>query len=133
MAEDYFDVWSVVLPPMGAAFAAFAVWLGARIVNRRERWAKHTAVWLSVAIISYLVSFGPASYLCSVEVISMAQFDRGYGPMLLMAAKHPRTIGDGIEAYAALWGGRDAAQEAITERWMTMTGWLKRLRDSDRR
>ena len=35
---------TIVLPALGVAFAAFCVWLGVRIVNRRERWAIRTAV-----------------------------------------------------------------------------------------
>jgi hypothetical protein len=30
----------ILLAVLGVAFAAFAVWLVERIVNRRERWAK---------------------------------------------------------------------------------------------
>jgi hypothetical protein len=34
------------IPVLGVAFAAFSVWLAVRIINRRERWAKRTAVVL---------------------------------------------------------------------------------------
>jgi hypothetical protein len=34
---------TILLPALAVAFAAFCVWLGVRIVNRRERWAKWTA------------------------------------------------------------------------------------------
>jgi hypothetical protein len=123
---------AVVLAIFGVAFAAFCVWLTVRIVDRRERWAKHTAVCLAVLIVIYLGSCGPALYLCSVAVISNDEFERGYGPMLFMAVKHPR-IGDGIVAYAALWGARDAAEELIVEHWMMMTGWNEKMRKADRR
>jgi hypothetical protein len=35
--------WSVI----GAAYAAIWIWLGIRLYNRRERWAKWTAVALA--------------------------------------------------------------------------------------
>jgi glucan phosphoethanolaminetransferase (alkaline phosphatase superfamily) len=35
---------TILLPTLAVAFAAFCVWLTVRIVNRRERWAKRTAV-----------------------------------------------------------------------------------------
>jgi len=37
---------SVVLPALGVTVAALCVWLAVRIINRRERWAKRTAVVL---------------------------------------------------------------------------------------
>jgi hypothetical protein len=33
---------TILLPTLAAIFAAFCVWLGVRIFNRRERWAKWT-------------------------------------------------------------------------------------------
>jgi hypothetical protein len=48
-------IWIVV----GAAFAASCIWLTVRIVNRRERWAKWTAVALVLAPVLYVVSSGP--------------------------------------------------------------------------
>jgi hypothetical protein len=35
---------SLVLPTLAIAFAAFCVWPGVRVYNRRESWAKWTAV-----------------------------------------------------------------------------------------
>ena len=40
------------------AFAAFAVWLTVRIINRRERWAKRAAVGL-VVLAMYPLGVGP--------------------------------------------------------------------------
>ena len=62
---------SIVLPALAVAFAAFCVWLTVRIINRRERWAKWTAVALLVgAPPLYLLSWGPTCWLAS----------RGYVP-----------------------------------------------------
>lgn len=35
---------TIVLAVLGVSFVAFAIWLTVRIFNRRERWAKRTAV-----------------------------------------------------------------------------------------
>jgi hypothetical protein len=40
---------AVALSIFGVAFAALCVWLTVRIINRRERWAKWTALGLVVA------------------------------------------------------------------------------------
>lgn len=52
---------------LGVAFAALCVWLGVRIFNRRERWAKRTAVIVLVPIL-YVASFGPACWIsCRIQ------------------------------------------------------------------
>ena len=47
-------IWIVV----GAAFAATCIWLTVQIVNRRERWAKWTAVALVLTPVLYVLSSG---------------------------------------------------------------------------
>lgn len=50
----------------GIAFAAFCIWLGVRVYNRRERWAKRTAVGIIIASpLFYVASFGPACWIAS--------------------------------------------------------------------
>jgi|GEM_PF-3047674 len=42
----------IMLPPsLGVALAAICVWLAVRIINRRERWARRTAVAIPFAIL----------------------------------------------------------------------------------
>jgi hypothetical protein len=53
---------TALLSTLAVAFAAFCVWLTVRIVNRRERWAKRTAVSLVVVLVGYPLSFGPAMW-----------------------------------------------------------------------
>jgi hypothetical protein len=55
--------WAVLVPGMGAAFMAFGVWLGVRIVNRRERWAKWTALAMAIVLFGYPLSMGPAWWI----------------------------------------------------------------------
>jgi hypothetical protein len=66
MSDDEFEIWSVILPTLAVAFAALCVWLGVRIFNRRERWAKRMALGLLVlALVMYPLSFGPAIRLAN--------------------------------------------------------------------
>jgi hypothetical protein len=46
---------SILIPALAVAFAAFCVWLGVRVYNRRERWAKWTAVGLTSILIPLTV------------------------------------------------------------------------------
>jgi thiol:disulfide interchange protein len=51
---------NTVLSALGLGFAAFAVWLVVRIVNRRERWAKRVAFGILVlALATYPFAWGP--------------------------------------------------------------------------
>jgi len=57
---------SIVFLTLGVACAAFCIWLAVRIVNRRERWAKWTAVGLLVGLpLMYVGSFGPACWIAA--------------------------------------------------------------------
>jgi hypothetical protein len=59
---------SIVLPALAVAFAAFCVWLGVRIINRRERWAKWTLAGLMVNVpLLYVSGFCVACWLGSAN------------------------------------------------------------------
>jgi hypothetical protein len=61
---------TIILPALAITFAAFCVWLTVRIVNRRERWAKRTALAV-VVLLGYPLSFGPACWFCSrLEIVT---------------------------------------------------------------
>jgi hypothetical protein len=53
----------IILLALAVAYAACAVWLTVRIVNRREKWAKRTAIALACLPIVYVLSFGPACWV----------------------------------------------------------------------
>jgi len=65
----------------GIAFAAFCVWLTVRIINRRERWAKWTAVGLIVAL-AYPLSFGPACWISERTKSGEKALSAAYQPIL---------------------------------------------------
>lgn len=51
--------WCVLV----VAYAALCVWLAIRFVNRRERWAKWTALAVALAPLIYALSSGPLTTL----------------------------------------------------------------------
>jgi len=88
---------SIVLPALTVAFAAFCVWLAVRIYNRRERWAKWTAVGMVVTIlVGYPLSFGPACWISSRMQPSGNVVSAIYWPFFL-----------------SMWQGPDITQEAL--------------------
>jgi hypothetical protein len=91
---------TIVLPALAVAFAAFCVWLGVRIVNRRERWAK----WTLAAVVGlpalYVVSFGPACWVMSR--VTDGRLPIGYFPIGLAGAYGPEFTRQAICSYAYL-------------------------------
>lgn len=51
-------------------FAACGIWLTVRIVNRRERWAKRTAIAMACLPILYVLSFGPACWMAAAPRVA---------------------------------------------------------------
>ena len=64
---------AIAVSIIGVAFAAFCVWLGVRIVNRKERWAKRTLAGTVALPVLYVASFGPACWLTSQVYIGGEQ------------------------------------------------------------
>ena len=94
---------SVLLPALGVAFAAFCVWLGVRIINRREWWAKRTAVGLVVALVLYPLSIGPVALLTEKKLLPTFPL-LIYWP-LVEASQTSEITYDALERYVELWTG----------------------------
>jgi hypothetical protein len=62
------------------AFTALCIGLGVRIINRRERWAKWTALAL-IAVAMYPASFGPACWIHHATGIGGPALARIYAPV----------------------------------------------------
>jgi hypothetical protein len=88
---------SMALVIMGVAFAALAVWLAVRIVNRRERWAK----WTAVALVAYPLSFGPAVWLAARGTIPETAVKCVYWPLLCQRVHLPNSWGAIIQWYGS--------------------------------
>jgi hypothetical protein len=98
----------LVLPAVAVALIAFYIWLTVRIVNRRERWAKRTALILGVLLIGYPLSIGPAGWLLNRDgtpfrfQLAALAF---YKPLRLAVSNAPRPARIAADQYCDLWIG----------------------------
>jgi hypothetical protein len=94
---------ATVLVIIGAAFAAFCIWLAVRIVNRREWWAKWTAAGLSV-VVAYPLSFGPACWISSRTGTGAVIVSIAYQPVIriIFEPSAPDLVVSSIMKYAEL-------------------------------
>jgi len=77
----------IVLPAIGVAFAAFAVWFTVRLVNRRGKVGRR--FWISAAVVvalGYPISFGPVCWLCSARMLPLAPVGYFYWPFVYRAS-----------------------------------------------
>jgi hypothetical protein len=105
-----------ILPTLAVAFAAFCVWLGVRIFNRRERWAKWTAVGLASLPLLYILSFGPACWWFTIPSGDSGNFPgtndplpsvrarQIYWPIGWVAVNGPHSLERVLAWYATLGG-----------------------------
>lgn len=101
---------AVIFPGLVVAFAAFALWLGVRIFNRRERWAKRTAIAVLVGSpLLYVLSFGPAVWLSGrgfffgTSMDGRRMFiDSFYTPILWTAADAPSWVRNAVQWWGSL-------------------------------
>ncbi len=101
---------NIILPVLAMVLAAFVVWLGIRIVNRMERWAKRTAIGLLVGLpLLYLLGFGPAVWLmgrgCDFgrSIDGRMEFvESFYWPILWSTAHAPTWLGNAVNWWGSL-------------------------------
>ena len=97
---------ALALPIFGVAFASTCVWLTVRVINRRERWAKWTAVVVIIAT-AYPLSFGPAFWSCSDNRGRVRQdwvgsvFLYAYRPIIYLYRQVPTGM---FDRYMGFWG-----------------------------
>jgi hypothetical protein len=109
---------SIVLPALPVAFATFCVWLGVRIFNRRERWAKWTAAGLVAGIIAspviYFLAVGPALALYMAGVLGEKAWDNFQYPIVLLGyyGAIPGSLCDWYASYLEWWA-RQGALRAV--------------------
>ena len=92
-----------ILGVLGAAVAAFAVWLSVRIISRRERRAIRLAVAL-IVLLAYPISVGPVLWMDLHGLTpAWAQDVPVYYPVQWMRENGPRPIREAINRYLAFW------------------------------
>jgi len=100
-------VMPIVLSVLAVAFAALCVWLTVRIVNRRERWAKWTAVAAVGPALLYVLSFGPGCWWASTRPgivppgATVRRVPGAYWPIGCLAIQSP-TLRNAANWYATL-------------------------------
>jgi hypothetical protein len=105
---------NIIVPALAVAFAAFCVWLGVRIFNRRERWAKWTLAVTIMLPVLYVVSIGPASWLVARDPSRIRLFLDVYGRFICLTCGESEPLTNEMTGYVALWIGPDSASELIT-------------------
>jgi hypothetical protein len=115
---------AIALAIFGVAFAAFCVWLGVRVYNRRERWAKWVlAVTIFSMPVLYVLSFGPACWWMAKTVpefpggppvgANAAYLSKSYWPIGWVAHRYP-SLRPMLAAYSRLLGQRTAVLVPIS-------------------
>lgn len=75
-----------ILPALAVAFAALCIWLTVRIANRRERWAKWTALAVALPVL-YIASFVPACWLIGKAPVCFDSVLIAYKPIVRLSAE----------------------------------------------
>jgi len=94
----------LLLVVMSFALAGLWIWLGVRVFNCRERWAKWTlAVSVGLPVL-YAASFWPACWLSSRESLAPATIERVYAPLWFLADDDliPKPIRRAVWWYATI-------------------------------
>jgi hypothetical protein len=86
------DHMTMLLPIVAVVLAAFCVWLGVRIINRRERWAKLTLAVVVGLPVLYVASFGPACWIASRTEIGIGLLQIVYHPLITAMPRDDRII-----------------------------------------
>jgi hypothetical protein len=114
---------SIVLPALGIAFAAFCVWLGVRVYNRRERWAKWS---LATILMSGLY---PGTYLIFVDKAYGDPFDPERVKAHYPAFGYVTTAQ--IQSQRFFWLAHFIDRRIRREFWQTMPEWATDARQTE--
>jgi len=111
MGEPRFHLWTIALQDLGVIIAAVCLWLGVRIFNRRERWAKWTLAAIVCPPALYLLGFGPACWWFyeirptpdkTLSCLTIRRPPKFYRPLGQVLIKMPGFVADGVACYALL-------------------------------
>jgi hypothetical protein len=98
---------ALALAIFGVALAALCVWLTVRIVNRREKWAKRTAVVLLwVLLFVYPFSIGPIACIVNHDILPASwkpALVEIYSPIIWAVNHGPQWLQDAAGWYLSIW------------------------------
>jgi hypothetical protein len=101
--DEAIPIWSA----LGVCLTTFSVWLTVRIVNRRERWARRTAVALIVLLVVYPLSLGPLVWATTHGLIRSETHNwiagYVYAPVLWAWRDGPKSVKVILHEYTKLW------------------------------
>lgn len=100
--------FGIALVALAIAFSAFCLWLTVRLVNRRERWARRTAVATAALLLLYPPSIGPASWMMVhwLPPSTRDVVDAFYSPIAFVN-EHSQFATDVTFRYINLWVNLD--------------------------
>jgi multisubunit Na+/H+ antiporter MnhE subunit len=108
----------------GTAFAAVVVWLGVRIVNRRQRWAKWTLAALLGLPVLYALSFGPWCWISS-RLQPSGKLDAAiYSPIIRAGYRGPLAMRESIRWWASFGMSKDARIILTYESTLERIQWI---------
>jgi hypothetical protein len=109
-----------MLAALGVAFAALYIWLIVRVVNRREK--SRRMIWATafpvVALLGYLLSFGPACRLADEGLIPDSIFMTAYRPCIRISYDGAQVLHGPLQWWVEQCGGETALMMAIVRDWM---------------
>jgi hypothetical protein len=104
---------SIVLAALAVAFAAFCVWLTARIFNSRERWAKWTLAAAVGVPVLYVLSFGAVIWLSNDGIIPPTTITSAYPGLWQVLMRGPQPYRRWLRWYVNLPESRQGAMDGI--------------------
>ncbi len=118
MSEAVPEIAETIWAVLGMAFASIALWLGVRICNRRERWAKWAAVGLVATPVLYAISSGPMTILAFHTQVSHTTEIQPDGTSRVMSTTET-DFGNWFPiAYAPmLWASEQSWGESVFSYW----------------
>jgi hypothetical protein len=109
---------TILLPALAVAFAALCVWLGVRVYNRRDRWAKWTLAAVVVLPVLYIGSSGPMTMLAFRQHVTHMHTFIPDGEERIQATTHTDRGTWFPVAYAPLvWVSNQPGGDPISRYW----------------
>ncbi|MBS0266151.1 MAG: hypothetical protein JSS02_29750 [Planctomycetes bacterium] len=104
---EWTGVQQLLAVGFSAGYAAIALWLIIRFVNRREHWARWSLITWIVMPVSYVASFGPACWVVGGDESFDSKLSELYTPIGFLSWKSPA-----MKAFFSAYGRWGCPSEA---------------------